>query len=422
MRHDPNASGPIALRPSHRLFVTLAVAVCLIAGVLVVIAPPASATSGWSIVPSPRPKGWAGVTLGGVSCPSTTNCFAVGSAGQPNSTTVLAFLQHWNGHTWSIMTSPKPKGAQSLGLSGVSCSTTTSCFAVGSYQTGVLSPLVTKTLVEHWNGQTWSIMPSPNPTGSANSFLNGVSCRGTSCFAVGYSRLPHSTTLVEHWVGNRWSIVPSPNPTGSLSDDLGGVSCPSTTNCFAVGNAQFGSDYKTLMEHWNGHIWSIMTSPSPAGSDDGFRSGVSCPSTASCYAVGTAQFGAGYKTLIEHWNGTRWSIMTSPNPKGADSAYLNGDEAAYLNGVSCPTTTHCFAVGESTVVSDVPYVGAFEKTLVEYWNGRTWSIMRSRNPSPGGVVGAALSGVSCHRQASCFAVGGFGGGDIPGTNLIEGYG
>ena len=153
MHRRLNATRPASVRlrsPS----MTLALAVCLIAGVLVVS--PASATPRWAAVRSPRPPGYAPVYLYGVSCPSTTSCFAVGYAYPPN----------------------------------------------GS---------VRKTFVEHWDGSTWSIMTSPNPTGSGNSFLNGVSCRTTrSCFAVGWTREPDSKTLVERWTRNRWSIVPSP--------------------------------------------------------------------------------------------------------------------------------------------------------------------------------------------------------------------
>ena len=72
---------------------------------------------------------------------------------------------------------------------------------------------------------------------------------------------------------------------------------------------------KTLVERWNGTSWSIVTSPNPSGATFAVLSGVSCPSTTSCYAVGESALD---KTLVEHWNGTSWSIVASPNPSGAD--------------------------------------------------------------------------------------------------------
>jgi hypothetical protein len=375
MGNNPNAGRQIALRLLHRPFVTLAVAVCLIAGVLVVVAPPASATSGWSLVPSPRPRGWAPVVLNGVSCPSTTSCFAVG------------YVQ--SGH----------------------------------------APNALSTLVEHWNGHTWSIVTSPNPRGSGtpDSYLDAVSCRSTtSCFAVGFSIFHGWSALVEHWNGHTWSIMTSPNPTGFQYHVLSGVSCPSATSCYAVGDSQ-GSSTQALVEHWDGHTWSAMPRPTPTGTDDWNLGAVSCSSTASCFAVGSywvggAAYSAGavQKSLSERWDGHTWSIVTSPNPT---SATLTG-----LGAVSCPTPAHCFAVGafERDVSRGALGVGTVEQTLVEEWNGHTWSIMTSPNPIQSGGFGTlVLNAVSCHRTTSCFAVGDFGGhvsdlGDGRAT-LIERY-
>ena len=157
-----------------------------------------------------------------------------------------------------------------------------------------------------------------------------------------------------------------------------------------------------------------MPSPTLAGVN---MRAVSCSTTASCMAVGSDGTD---QSVVADWNGHTWSVTPSPNPTGSIGTVLNG--------VSCPTSTHCFAVGYSSyAVSQGPEpVGAAEKTLVEQWNGHTWSIVRSRNPSPGGFKETVLNGVSCHRKASCFAVGDFGGSpnQITGsgtTNLIERY-
>ena len=71
----------------------------------------------------------------------------------------------------------------------------------------------------------------------------------------------------------------------------------------------------TLVEHWNGTSWSIVAAPS--GSSQSQLAQVTCPSATSCYAVGHYFDGSADKTLVEHWNGTSWSIVTSPNPTGA---------------------------------------------------------------------------------------------------------
>jgi hypothetical protein len=117
----------------------------------------------------------------------------------------------------------------------------TDCTAVG--ESGV------STLVEHWNGKTWSIIHSPSPS-SVGDGLNGVSCgSATDCTAVGFTERETTTntlyiTLVEHWNGRKWSVIPSSNPSGGGA--LSGVSCVSATHCAAVGYRGIGGS--TLVE------------------------------------------------------------------------------------------------------------------------------------------------------------------------------
>ena len=99
-------------------FVRLAVSVGLVAGVVVAAAAPASASPVWSVAASPSPFGPSSGHLVGVACPSATSCFAVGTDLNFNGTLV----ERWNGTSWSIVTSPTVQGE----LNGVSCASTTS--------------------------------------------------------------------------------------------------------------------------------------------------------------------------------------------------------------------------------------------------------------------------------------------------------
>ena len=361
---------------------TLVVVECLLAGAFVAAVPAGSAAPVWSRVKVPSKR--AGF-LRGLSCPTAANCWAVGGEAAHGTT----YVEHWTGKSWTIGSSPTPRttGSPFAALSGVSCPSGTSCYAVGDYQAG--SPTTLKTLVEHWNGRNWSIMTSPSPPGATNASLAGVSCPSAgSCYAIGYTNNKgESATLVERWNGANWSIVPSPNPVVPTHGDieLHAISCTTTTDCTAVGNG-YG---EALVEHWDGATWSIVPSPKPANSLGVFLYGVSCTSTANCTAVGDAFIESGtsgnYKTLIVHWDGINWSISTSPNAPGQS----RND----LSGVSCPSATSCFAVGED---------GGYPRTLIEHWNGKTWSIMTSH---PSAIVRGLLNGVSCPRPTSCNAVG-----------------
>jgi hypothetical protein len=177
MRND--SKRPVGLLRSA--VARVAVSVALVSAAFVVVAVPASATPMWSVSPSPSPAGPPVGQLAGVSCPSTTSCFAVG--GQEDGPTLV---EHWNGTYWLVLANPNPSGAVSSGLSAVSCPTTTSCYAVGAYVDNTTPQSIARTLIEHWNGTGWSIMTSPNPGDTFRLDLNGVSCTSaTRCDAVG---------------------------------------------------------------------------------------------------------------------------------------------------------------------------------------------------------------------------------------------
>jgi hypothetical protein len=164
--------------------------------------------------------------------------------------------------------------------------------------------------------------------------------------------------------------------------------------CVAVGSRaiNYGAEFKTLAERWNGSTWSTMTTTNPAA--DIQLSGVSCTSTVFCVAVSTMPVGSHrgyYQTLAERWNGSTWSTMTTTNP-----AATSGD---YFVGVSCTSATFCVGVG---AINN----GGVDQTLAERWNGSTWSTMTTTNPAATDY----LSNVSCSSASYCVAAGGSGNG------------
>jgi hypothetical protein len=339
----------------------------------------------WSIAPLVSHTSQS--QLLGVSCPSVTACNAVGTSDDE------ALAERWNGTRWVLVATPGPVGAGDAALNSVSCPTTTTCFAVGSSTSA--SGSTTKVLIQQWNGAKWSMVSAPNPTGSNETQLSGVSCTSaTDCAAVGFSSTATvQKSLAEHWNGTSWSIVPTPNASGAGDTSLGGVSCPSAASCMAVGTSVTVSassvTAKTLIERWNGTSWTIVPSPSPTGSSSLDRlSGVSCPSSSDCTAVGYAltigTTSIAIESLAEHWNGTAWTTTASPNVTSTETL---------LNGVSCPSVNNCTAVGDN----------ATGTAVVEQWNGTSWAAVTTANP-PGGTS-AELSGVSCPNPASCYAVG-----------------
>jgi alpha-tubulin suppressor-like RCC1 family protein len=321
-------------------------------------------------------------SLNGVSCISAKHCVAVG--GESGLTQEEALIESWNGSAWSIIPTPAvPKSGSSL--YGVSCVSAKFCMAVGEQYPVCPCRHPTTNLVETWNGRAWSVVPSPRPPGPPfkDSLLTGVSCVSVSfCVAVGVA-YPHSggpsSTLVESWNGSVWSIAPDPNP--GISPGLQDVSCVSIRFCVTVGNfLETLFSGHSLVESWNGTEWSVVASPDGGG----LLHAVSCVSAKRCVAVGNSAAG----TLVEAWNGSTWSVLESPNPEG------NGRPR--LSGVSCVSVGSCAAVGYDST-EEGP-----SQTLVEKSTGSKWSIVPSAN-SASGV--SYLHGVSCVSTESCFAVG-----------------
>src|SRR5439155_753020 len=134
-------------------------------------------------------------------------------------------------------------------------------------------------------------------------------------WAVGYySNGRTEQTLIEHWNGSSWSVVLSPNPPGTSYAELYGVAAVSANDVWAVG--EYGGG--TLVEHWNGSSWNTMPSPNPhIGTADHKLKGVAAVSASDVWAVGNYNSGTAYQTLVEHWNGSNWSVVPSPNPPGS---------------------------------------------------------------------------------------------------------
>ena len=334
----------------------------------------------WSMTNSANATNSTTNEIEGVSCPTETTCVAVGSF--LNAAGIRRTLgETGQARRWSIAPTANP-GTASGSLSGIACTSATSCVAVGSASNG--TQLVT--LIETWDGSSWSIASSPN-IGTAGNELLGVSCASaTSCVAVGYftDAVGVVRTLVETWDGASWSVTASPSP-GPSNAVLNGVSCASATTCVAVGySVAFDGSNRTLVETSQGTVWTVTPVPSPGPS--AMLSGVSCPTSTSCVAVGWSGDPT-RRTLIESWRGTSWSVATNPSPSAA--------RTAYLRGVSCTTTARCIAVGLWTN-------GSTTRSLIQGWDGTAWSSLSSPNP---GTLDSTLNGVSCASATSCAAAG-----------------
>ena len=333
----------------------------------------------WQLQHAVAPRGATYNTLSAISCVSASFCEAVGmhfdSAGNQ-----VNLAETWNGHSWVIQATPNSTsqfGAVDNSLYDVSCASAQFCEAVGAGNGAT---------TEMWNGTSWTAQDRP---GASDVDPQRVSCASTS-FCLSADAFGH----VDTWDGTSWSVGPAVagfshvssisclsatfcevvgeglsgqnaavwNGTswagqatpGPASASFNSVSCTTASSCEAVGQNFQNGQVVTLAESWDGTAWTIQSSPNPSATQGSQLSGVSCTSATSCTAVGSYQsssvpnFGAS-QTLVEVWDGTAWSIESSPNPGTGD----------ILEGVSCGASQVCTAVGQA------PDPGGVNSTLIE---------------------------------------------------------
>jgi hypothetical protein len=290
----------------------------------------------WRAVENP-----AGFTLSSVVAISADDAWAIGYNVTPrhgHGGGVLVTV-HWNGTAWSSVPiqSPSENNAFILSLAAVAAN---DVWAVGqTYPT----PFVSLPLTERWDGTTWQVIANPEMPGVTESLLNGVArIPGTNqLWAVGYAlwgpRPGSEQPLVERWDGASWRVIPGPTlPNGAFGATLKGVVALSATDAWAVGDYT-ASDHtiRTLIAHWNGSAWEVVTSPDTWGS----LNGVAAAGPHDVRAVGHVTSGDGNTrhALIEQWNGSSWQTVKSAEPAGA--AY------SALSGVATDGTSAFWAVG-----------------------------------------------------------------------------
>jgi hypothetical protein len=272
-----------------------------------------------------RPVPLAGAAQGflyGADFLSPARGWAVGFSCAPNCARGPedTLIERWNGSTWTRV--PSPDLSPIEGLTSVSAVSATDAWAAGTYY-APRSLQVFRTLLLHWNGTRWSRVASPDPSPDASSGLNilaGVTATSArNAWAAGYScaghcgpGFPPGRALILHWNGIKWSRAASPSP---LTSTLTGVTSVSAANAWTVGyfcvqHCAQGDD-RTLILHWDGTRWSRATSPDP-GHGGSVLAGIGAASPARAWAVGFTCAQACENTSVFHplvlrWNGTRWS-------------------------------------------------------------------------------------------------------------------
>jgi hypothetical protein len=292
----------------------------------------------WSRVPEAPMDNWQGIN--GLAALAPDDVWAVGwAAVHPKDLDpFLPLVEHWNGNVWRTVPAPAPPGARSSVLVSVTQLGSQELLAVGY----AIVNGERQTLAERWDGSAWSIVPSANPGSAVNGLLDVIALRRSSSFAVGYQSDGRGyRSLVERWNGTGWTVANSSNPA-NVDDVLTAVAATPTGERWAVGygiDSRWGNDtYRTLAELRQTDTWKAVSSANAAGTIS-LLDGAAFSSATDGWAVG-ARFSpslGGYRALIEHWDGSGWTLAT-PGP-GPDVDQRLRDVA------TVPGTQQAWAVG-----------------------------------------------------------------------------
>ena len=182
--------------------------------------------------------------------------------------------------------------------------------------TGLASPLF-----EHWNGTAWTA----TTVESNNEFLFGASADAANdAWAVGFNGSDNIETSAMHWDGTNWKSAATPN-VGEGTNKLNAVLALAPNDVWAVGFSTPVAPPKqaatqTLIEHFDGTSWAVVPSPNvgPNSANQSNRLlGLTANSANDIWAFGSyfAAHGSGHQmTLLLHWDGTSWTVASSPSP------------------------------------------------------------------------------------------------------------
>jgi len=228
----------------------------------------------------------------------------------------------------------------------------------------------------------WNVVSSPDIEGGDTALFSISAISASEIWAVGYSsRSGIVQTLTQRWNGSEWRIVPSLN-VPSRNNYLSGVAALTTNDVWAVGYhcKDNCTEPALLIEHWDGTQWSIV--PTPGG---GRLNGIAAVSADDIWAVGSN----GRRSFALHWDGQEWLESPTNDPPLADSSFV-------LNAATAITSNDVWAVGYQHNSVTNSY-----RSIIYHWDGRGWVY----SSETGGRAGDSLQAVAATSASDIWAVG-----------------
>ncbi|MGH9017358.1 MAG: Ig domain-containing protein [Acidimicrobiales bacterium] len=388
--------------------VVMAVMVTLIAGRAGASPAWPSVTQAAQVVGPVNPQSNPGSFL---TCPSATTCFKVGSV--PGGDGSVPLIESLSGGSWTLTDGPVPADASTVNagvqMSAISCSSSSFCLAVGSYQD---TDNVQAGLLLTMSGGLWTAARAPVPADAAtdgqvtdnteHTYVDAVSCWTDGGCAVAGSYMLASGSyadLADNLSAGNWSST----LTSDLNGKLTSVACDPTGTCVAGGPfVPSGSPFSAIRLVTDaGGTWSTTAAPFPAGSGSTLTA-IACPATDACTAVGSyADQNGSQQALLLQQSITGWTGTTVAVP--GESTAANRNPWVTLDALSCPAAGSCVADGTYQDGNSQTYGVVFDQTPAR------WTAQQAPLP-PDNEVGSpsvsfAAGSLSCPAAGQCTAVG-----------------
>jgi hypothetical protein len=301
----------------------------------------------WYVSATPNvPDAFTG--LSSVSSDATNDAWSVGYVNSLKRQRTFGVIQHWNGQSWRMVPPATVAGSRGVGLEAVAALAPDDVWAVG----GILRATSSGPFIEHWDGAAWSEVSNPGPDGGQLRAIAALNRH--DIWAAGNTYVSGALqSLFEHWNGTKWKVVAG--PAGLDSVIVSSLAVIGHDDVWAAGGMHQGYNVRTMTAHWDGTEWTVVPTPDTVYASN--FSGVAGAAPNDVWAVGTTdqrKYGRP-AALIEHWDGTAWTV--TPSPKVGSTQVLRGVAAFASDDV--------WTVGTTSAPSG--------NNLTEHWDGTTWA-------------------------------------------------
>jgi hypothetical protein len=219
-------------------------------------------------------------------------------------------------------------------VNAMTSTTSSDVFAAGYTRTFLPGVIETRTVMLHYDGSSWTrmITPTRETAPAKDEFIAVAAIGPKNVWAVGWSGIQasgSSRTLVQHYDGSAWSIVSSPDP--GVSDYFFSVSALRSGSIWALGikGGAPNPGFVPMLQHRSaGGAWNEVAFPAAVNRCEASSAEVTAVdaiSDSEVYVAGSCKHDTSKQPFVIRWNGSAWSLaMTAP--AGATLSALGGGQ------------------------------------------------------------------------------------------------